>query len=192
MNLLNQRINDMENTDGFLKEIKIVFMEPCIAEPEKIRFIAELSDDVTEVMPYLNSVLKNAIYNKNIPAISLKKEFRLITIKPRKMTVAKALHSTDAYMLVDWIKDLINQTYRNRDNIEPSYELKNPPKPLDIYSWLPRTNCKQCGEPSCLAFAAKLFMDEQKIENCKPLYMKENEKLRKALEEIAENFGYSI
>lgn len=183
----------MENAaNGCLKEIKIVFMEPCIAEPEKIRFIAELSDDVTEIMPYLNSVIKNAIYNKNIPAISYKKEFRLITIRPMKLTVAKALHSTDAYMLVDWIKDLINDTFAKKDDIVPSYELRNPPKPLDIFSWLPRTNCKQCGEPSCLAFAAKLFMDEQKIENCKPLYLKENEKLRKALEEIAENLGYSI
>ena len=180
----------MENAaNGFLKEIKIVFMEPCIAEPEKFRFIAELSDDVTEVMPYLNSVIKNAIYNKNIPAISYKKEFRLITIKSMKLTVAKALHSTDAYMLIDWIRDLINQTYKNRDTIEPSYELRNPPKPLDIYSWLPCTNCRQCGEPSCLAFAAKLFMGEQGIENCKPLYLNENEKLRKALEEIADNLG---
>lgn len=41
----------------FLQDIKITFMEPCVAEPEKIRLKAELSEDITEVMPYLNAVI---------------------------------------------------------------------------------------------------------------------------------------
>ena len=29
-------------------------------------------------------------------------------------------------------------------------------KALDIYKHLPKTNCKKCGYPTCLAFAMKL------------------------------------
>jgi len=28
--------------------------------------------------------------------------------------------------------------------------------PIDVYMLLPRTNCKECGETNCMAFATKL------------------------------------
>jgi len=28
--------------------------------------------------------------------------------------------------------------------------------PLDVYNMLPKTNCKECGEANCMAFAAKV------------------------------------
>jgi len=31
-----------------------------------------------------------------------------------------------------------------------------PLKPLDIYKLLPKKNCKECGDPTCLTFAMKL------------------------------------
>jgi ArsR family metal-binding transcriptional regulator len=40
---------------------------------------------------------------------------------------------------------------------------------LQIYGWLPKSNCKACGEATCLAFAVKLLHGEQKLENCRPL-----------------------
>jgi len=46
-----------------LNSYKITRIFPCIADPEKIRVIAELSDEVQEVFPYLNAVLKGCIYN---------------------------------------------------------------------------------------------------------------------------------
>lgn len=41
--------------------------------------------------------------------------------------------------------------------------------PIDVYNLLPRTNCKECGEENCMAFAAKLVTHEAKLEQCKPL-----------------------
>jgi len=37
---------------------------------------------------------------------------------------------------------------------------------LDIYKMLPKTNCKKCGSPTCLAFAMKLAMKKASIEEC--------------------------
>lgn len=41
--------------------------------------------------------------------------------------------------------------------------------PIEIYKMLPGTNCKECGETNCMAFAAKLVNREATLEECKPL-----------------------
>ncbi len=41
--------------------------------------------------------------------------------------------------------------------------------PIEIYKYLPKTNCKECGETNCMAFAAKLVNREATIQECKPL-----------------------
>ncbi|MHA1959499.1 MAG: acetyl-CoA decarbonylase/synthase complex subunit gamma [Candidatus Thorarchaeota archaeon] len=42
--------------------------------------------------------------------------------------------------------------------------------PLDIYPLLPGTNCQECGEANCMAFATKLAEYTIKVELCTPLY----------------------
>lgn len=41
--------------------------------------------------------------------------------------------------------------------------------PLEIYKFLPATNCKKCMFPSCMAFAAAVFKGEKTIEDCPDL-----------------------
>ncbi len=56
--------------------------------------------------------------------------------------------------------------------------------PIDIYKLLPKTNCKECGEPNCMAFATKVVNREVAIDDCPPLLKEENEKAYKKLKEI--------
>jgi acetyl-CoA decarbonylase/synthase complex subunit gamma len=42
-------------------------------------------------------------------------------------------------------------------------------KALDIYKLLPKTNCKLCGSPTCLAFAMKLAAGKVDVEQCPDL-----------------------
>jgi len=56
--------------------------------------------------------------------------------------------------------------------------------PIDVYKLLPRTNCKECGEENCMAFATKVVNREVSIEKCPPLLKKENEKAYKQLKEM--------
>lgn len=37
---------------------------------------------------------------------------------------------------------------------------------FQIYDFLPKTNCKECGESSCMAFAVKLLNKERKLDEC--------------------------
>ncbi|MGD0494493.1 MAG: acetyl-CoA decarbonylase/synthase complex subunit gamma [Candidatus Bathyarchaeia archaeon] len=56
--------------------------------------------------------------------------------------------------------------------------------PLDVYKLLPRTNCKECGEENCMAFATKVVNREVSLEKCPPLLTKKNEKSYKQLREM--------
>jgi len=48
---------------------------------------------------------------------------------------------------------------------------------LEIYKLLPKTNCKECGFPTCLAFAMQLAAGKEGIEKCEPASMEAKEKL---------------
>jgi ArsR family metal-binding transcriptional regulator len=175
----------------FLEDIEMAFMEPCVAG-KGVRMLARMSADISELMPYLNTVIKNATYNKDANTLCFTKEFRLIALYPEKIAMSKALNPTDAWQVVDWVKDTINETYENRDEIQPNYERHVGVTALEIFEWLPRLNCGNCGEPTCLAFAVKFLLDERKIAECKPLFTAEYSKLRKVALDIVSALGYEI
>ena len=52
---------------------------------------------------------------------------------------------------------------------------------IDIYKYLPKTNCGECGLPSCFGFAAKLAANLSSIEDCPHLEDQAREKLREAV-----------
>ncbi len=56
--------------------------------------------------------------------------------------------------------------------------------PIDVYKLLPRTNCKECGQENCMAFATKIVNREVQIDQCPPLLKKENEKAYNQLKEM--------
>ncbi len=56
--------------------------------------------------------------------------------------------------------------------------------PIDVYMLLPKTNCKECGEENCMAFATKLVNRELRLQSCPPLLKKENRKVYEQLWEM--------
>ncbi len=60
--------------------------------------------------------------------------------------------------------------------------------PLEVYNYLPRTNCGECGYDTCMSFAAHVIDRSAKVEDCKPLVeeAKKDPKVKKKLEELLE------
>ncbi|MGD9130408.1 MAG: acetyl-CoA decarbonylase/synthase complex subunit gamma [Candidatus Bathyarchaeota archaeon] len=56
--------------------------------------------------------------------------------------------------------------------------------PIDVYMLLPKTNCKECGEDNCMAFATKVVNREVTIDQCPPLLTKKHEKNYLKLKEM--------
>ncbi|MFA5116655.1 MAG: (Fe-S)-binding protein, partial [Candidatus Omnitrophota bacterium] len=185
-----QEYRPVESTGEFLKVITLCYVAPCMADEKRIRLIAYFDRDITEILPYINAVIKGASYNKNASTLTYAKGRRLINLYNIKLTVAKADDIIDAWVVLDEIKKLVNDTYRTRDSIKPNYEEKVKVTALQIYGWLPKTNCHACGEAGCLAFAVKLLLGEQHLSRCLPLSSEskysENQKI---MQEMAEALG---
>ena len=182
----------MEAIKMFLNHIDIYHISPCFAEAGKIRVKARLSDDVAEIMPYLNRLIKNANYNSYAPNVTMFKEFRMITLEPRELILIKALNESDARQVLNWLKDLINDVADRKDEIEPLYESGKRPHPLQLYTWLPRTNCGQCGEKSCIAFAALLSVGQQSLERCKLLFSEDYKEQQEVMITLVEALGHDL
>jgi len=175
-----------------LSSYKITRTLPCLADPEKIRVIAEISDEIHEVFPYLNAVLKGCIYNHPAFTLTIKKDGKLFTLHAHHITLAKIEDEKEAEEILKWLQDLINETFEKRDKIEPNYSKGAELKALDIFRLLPGTNCKKCGELTCLAFAVKLVGQEIGIMKCPPLFTGEYEEKRDVLLDLIQSAGYEV
>jgi CO dehydrogenase/acetyl-CoA synthase gamma subunit (corrinoid Fe-S protein) len=67
------------------------------------------------------------------------------------------------------LKREINSAWENRDKIEPLYEAAPQPKVIEILKLLPKTNCKECGQPTCMVFATQVAEGAKGPEDCPPL-----------------------
>jgi ArsR family metal-binding transcriptional regulator len=80
------------------------------------------------------------------------------------------VHNTEEGLeLLAALRDAINATWEERHKLLPATEKKRAPRHLDIFAQLPQTNCKQCGEATCLAFAVNLILHKRLLEECTPL-----------------------
>lgn len=175
-----------------LSSYKITRTLPCLADPEKIRVIADVSGEIHEVFPYLNAILKGCIYNHPALTLTIKKDGKLFTLHAHHITLAKIEDEKEAEEILRWLRDLINQTYEKRDQIEPNYSMAAELKALDIFKLLPGTNCKKCGELTCLAFAVKLIGRDTEITKCDPLFSEKYQAKKDVLIELLQAAGHEI
>jgi ArsR family metal-binding transcriptional regulator len=175
-----------------LNSYKITRTLPCLADPEKIRVIAEISDEIHEVFPFLNSILNGCIYNHPALTLTIKKDGKLFTLHAHHITLAKIEDEKEAEEILIWLKNLINETYEKRDQIEPNYSMAAELKALDIFKLLPGTNCKRCGEPTCLAFAVKLVGRDTEIAECDPLFSEKYHEKRNVLLDLLKAAGLEV
>lgn len=55
---------------------------------------------------------------------------------------------------------------------------------MEIYQLLPRTNCKLCGEATCMAFAVALLSRKRNIPECTPILSENFKKQKEKLESL--------
>jgi len=169
----------------------IVVLAPCIADVTKIRLIAHISGDFLEVFPYLNTVMLQGMYNKEIHLFTFMDTYRMVSLYSKKITIAKADDIIDAWRLLEKIRCLVNDVWLRKDSIQPSYEMKRKPPALEIYKRLPGLSCKQCGEKTCMAFALRLWSGQTTPSFCKLIFEGEYGHLKSAFLEICSSLGLS-
>jgi ArsR family metal-binding transcriptional regulator len=148
---------------------KEIFRPECNPSFESVHCIAHLEQDISAVLPYLNAVLGGFEYLKDPPAVIFRSQGKLITVQSHKIAINALKDEDEADKILAWLQREINAAWENQNSIEPSYEGVPKPKLIEILKLLPKTNCKKCGEPTCMVFAARMAEGAKDAENCPPL-----------------------
>lgn len=165
-----------------LKEYELeIFNSKCQPGASGVHCFAHLKQDVSEVLPYLNSVLGGFEYLIDPPAVTFKAQGKLITVHGDKIAVNALKDEAEAEKIIEWLKREINDAWENRENIEPSCKGMPKPKIIEILKILPKTNCKKCGDPTCMVFATKVAEGGKGAEDCPTLEGEAKEKLERYL-----------
>jgi ArsR family metal-binding transcriptional regulator len=115
--------------------------------------------------------------------------YRMISLHPRRITVAKADDVIDAWRVLEFVRYQANLVWGRRASIEPSYQMRRRPPALEIFRRLPRTNCRLCGEATCLAFALEVWQGRRPIGDCRPVFTGDSNESAQALLEICGGLG---
>jgi ArsR family metal-binding transcriptional regulator len=167
----------------------IMVLPPCIADPRKIRLIAHVSGDISSAFPYLNAKSADGCYSPAVPGFSFMDGHRLVSLYARRITVAKANGIVDAWRTLEAVRQRVNGVWARRAQIEPSYEQRTRPPALEIFRRLPQTDCRLCGELTCLAFALMVHAGLARVSRCRPAFEGAAPERREALLEICRALG---
>ncbi len=147
-----------------------VISPPCDPGSERWSAFVRLQQDIREVMPYLNTIWKNAIYDHENHILTLVRGGRRYTLRPHEIAISNLEDRQEAQRVAERILDEINRTWDRRREIVPSYDKRHQPTVMEIYKLLPGGNCKQCGDPTCFVFASKLAAGTTELTRCVRLY----------------------
>ena len=151
---------------GYKKEM---FKPECNPHFESLHCFAHLENDIGEVIPYLNTVLGGTAYQKDPPSVMFQINGRLIAVHPRKIAINALKDEAEAEKILQWLMREINTTWEKRGEIEPSESVADKPKLIEILKLLPKTNCRQCGQPTCTVFASLAVQGVKGSNDCPAL-----------------------
>jgi len=152
--------------ESYTKEI---FNNECMPSAMSVQCFAHLDEDISEALPYLNAVLGGFTYTKDPPSVTFKSQGKLITVHAKKIAINALKDEDEATKIIEWLKREINSAWEKREKIEPLYEAAPQPRVIEILKLLPKTNCKECGQPTCMVFAAQVAEGAKGPEDCPPL-----------------------
>jgi ArsR family metal-binding transcriptional regulator len=158
-----------------IKQCHKKFVRPPNPIAQHLRCYAHIDGDISEVLPYLNTVMKGHQFYHDPPSLTLKFQGKLITLTSHEIAINIVKDETEADDILEWLKEEVNATWERRGEIEPSFEIAAKPRILDILKLLPKTNCRACGQPTCLVFAVQVSQGAQGLDNC-PAIGEENQK----------------
>lgn len=153
----------------YLDAVSLYQTLPCLADPGKIIVVGVPNRSLEEVIPYLAALPGVIAYNPDTCTLTIRRRPGFLTLSSEKVFITQVQNVEEGLELLVALKDAINATWDQRHELRPIRIAQRAPQHLDIYAMLPQTNCKQCGENTCMAFAVNLILHKRLLEECIPL-----------------------
>jgi len=163
-------------------ELKIACTQPHPGEGWEAA--ASIDADLTPVMPYINAVAQKPEYHPGIPVIVWRHGGRRVAVRPHEIAVDDVADTGQAAAEIGRVIDWLNDLWERRDGITPVGEPRVNPPLMSVLKRLPMNNCRECGLPTCTAFAAALIDGTKGVDDCPPLATDEWRENAEALKEM--------
>lgn len=167
-----------------LSHYHMEFVRPPNPSARHLRCFAYLDEDISGVLPFLNTVVKGFRFSRQPPSLTLKLPGKLVTLTAHEIAINMVQDQDEADGILTWLKEEINAAWDRREAIEPTFEAATAPRVLDILKLLPKTNCRACGQPTCMVFAVGLSQGTQSLDACGVLDQEKKERLRGYLKDF--------
>jgi len=154
---------------SYLESISLTKTLPCLAEPGKIIVIGKPSRLLDDVLPYLATLPGIIAWNPDACTLTFRRQPGIMTLYSDKVYITQVKDAAEGLELLAALTDAINAVWEKRHELVAFTAGKRAPRHLDIWELLPRTNCKQCGDATCLAFAVGLLQQKRELAECLPL-----------------------
>jgi len=154
---------------SYIDSITLTKTIPCLAEPGRIIVIGKPDRLLDEVLPYLATLPGIIAWNPQALTLTFRRPHGFMTLYPDKVYITQVVDTNEGLELFDALKEAVNAVWEKRAELVAVTAKKRAPRHLDIWELLPRSNCGQCGEATCLAFAVAVLQQKRSVTECLPL-----------------------
>jgi ArsR family metal-binding transcriptional regulator len=153
----------------YLDSITLTRALACLAYPGRIIVIGKPGHSLGEVIPYLATLPSVIAYNPKQLSLTFRRAQGFMTIQSEEVYITQVKDTEEGLELLEALVASINAVWEHRAELVAVTTYKRTPRPLDVWSLLPQSNCKRCGEATCMAFAVGLLQQTRELNECLPL-----------------------
>jgi len=153
------------------KQVEIVEVKQlltCIADPSKFRVIGNMTPPLGEILKVLEPIFPSGNYSEKIGGLITQKGEIITTIYGSgKVSMRMIKDEGEAREVLEELRSIINGAIKK--GVAPAPKEKVRVELMEVYKYLPQTNCGKCGEQGCYSFAIKLMAGQVTLEKCTSL-----------------------
>ena len=138
---------------------------PCIADSSKFRVIANMAPAPGGILKVLEPLFPRGNYSDKTGSLITQRGEIITTIySTGKISIRMVKSESEAREVLENLKSIINEAIAK--GVAPAPKEKVRVGLVEIYRYLPQTNCNKCGEQGCYTFAIRLIAGETTLDRC--------------------------
>ena len=154
---------------------------PCIADSTKFRVVANMTPPLGGVLKILEPIFPRGNYSDKKDSLIVQNGEIITTIYGSGKVVMRMVKNEDeARKELENLRNTINEAIKK--GVSPPPREKIRVELMEIYKYLPQTNCRECGEQGCYSFAIRLMAGQVSLDRCtqlkEPEYATNQERLQ--------------
>lgn len=128
-----------------------------------------LDRDVSSLFPFINAEVDDALYYDNPAHVRFLLDGYRCFLYPDTVAVHFFESRAAAKEFIPGFFDFLNAVHGRKKDIRPNHDQIRQIPVTDILKILPKNNCKRCGYPTCIAFAADMARGRAIADKCPDL-----------------------